>query len=210
MNSKLHKPTYVSGKVAQQTLGVCGNTLRRWADDGQIAFIRTSEKGSRRYNVNSVIPREISNDITSNENIPSKKIICYCRVSSNHQKDDLSRQKQAMREKYPNSIIVEDIGSGLNWKRKGLQSIIKEVIKGEISTVVVHYKDRLCRFAFELIEFFFSQYGTEILVFDSTEKEPNRQQELAEDLLSIVHIFSYKEMGRRRYKSKGDNSTEKV
>jgi predicted site-specific integrase-resolvase len=139
-----------------------------------------------------------------------KKTICYCRVSSRHQKDDLQRQIASMRERYPSAIIIDDVGSGINWKRKGLQSVIKQVIEEDVGTIVIHHRDRLCRFAYELIEFFFGQFGTSILVLDQETSEPGLDQELSDDLLSIINIFSCKKMGRRRYKTnQGSNEIEK-
>jgi predicted site-specific integrase-resolvase len=78
-----------------------------------------------------------------------------------------------MREQYPSAIIIDDIGSGINWKRKGLQSIIKQVIDEDVGSVVIHHRDRLCRFAYELIAFFFQQFGTKIVVLDQETYQPN-------------------------------------
>jgi predicted site-specific integrase-resolvase len=114
-----------------------------------------------------------------------------------------------MREQYPSAIIIDDIGSGINWKRKGLQSIIKQVIDEDVGSIVIHHRDRLCRFAYELIEFFFQQFGTKIVVLDQETYQPNLDQELSDDLLSIIHIFSCKKMGRRRYKTNQGGSDVK-
>ena len=198
MNSELADSNYVSGKIAKEFLKVSDNTLRKWADTGKIGFIRNGTKGKRFYNINSILTS--SNDEFKTSNI--KRTVCYCRVSTIHQKDDLQRQKELMREKYPDAYIIEDIGSGINWKRKGLQSLIKQVKNGKVERVVVAYKDRLCRFAYELIEYFFSLYQTELLVLNSSEKESNGDAELAEDILSIIHVFSCKKMGKRKYKRK--------
>ena len=207
-----NKPKYVSSKIAKELLQVHTDTLRRWADSGKIASIRHGVKGHRYYDINSILGKKVSNDIHGSMDTSSKKkTICYCRVSSRHQKDDLQRQVASMRERYPSAIIIDDIGSGINWKRKGLQSVIKQVIEEDVGTIVIHHRDRLCRFAYELIEFFFKQFGTSILVLDQETDEPNLDQELSDDLLSIIHIFSCKKMGRRRYKTnQGDNEIEKL
>ncbi len=199
---KVGKTKYVSSRDARKILNVHNDTLRRWADTGKIDFIRHGDKGHRLYNVSSILGREVSHDIPVNmDSSDQKKTICYCRVSSRHQKDDLQRQIASMREQYPDAVIIDDIGSGINWKRKGLQSVIKQVIEKNVGTVVIHHRDRLCRFAYELIEFFFQQFGTEILVLDQEEYEPNIDQELSDDILSIIQVFSCKKMGRRRYKT---------
>lgn len=195
-NYNLTKVNYVSGKTAKTLLEVSDNTLRRWANEGKIDFIRNSEKGKRFYNVNSFNSNSSSGSEISNQ----KREICYCRVSSNSQKEDLERQVSFMRSKFPNAVIVKDIGSGINWKRRGLQSIIQKVKDGEVERVIIAFKDRLCRFAYDLIEFFFKLYQTEILVLNKREEESNPDIELAEDILSIIHIFSCKKMGQRRYK----------
>ncbi len=206
---KQYQPKYVSIKVAKQLLQVHTQTLSRWADAGKIAYKRYGDKGHRLYDINSIIKPEISDNISGGVVKVNKKTICYCRVSSRNQKNDLQRQIISMRERYPNACIIEDIGSGINWKRKGLQSIIQQVIQKNVGTVVIHHRDRLCRFAYELIEFFFKQFGTTILVLDQDQYEPNIDQELSDDILSIIQVFSCKKMGRRRYKSTGNASTSK-
>lgn len=201
MNLELADSNYVSGKIAKEFLKVSDNTLRKWADTGKIGFIRNRAKGKRFYNINSILTSSNTEFKTTDQ----KRTICYCRVSSIHQKDDLQRQKEFMREKYPNAYIIEDIGSGINWKRKGLQSLIQQVKDSKVEQVIIAYKDRLCRFAYELIEFFFSLYKTELVVLNSTETKLSEDAELGEDILSIIHTFSCKKMGKRKYKKKDNN-----
>ena len=126
-------------------------------------------------------------------------VVCYCRVSSQKQKDDLARQVVWMREQYPNAEIIKDIGSGLNFKRKGLRAILQRLLQGDKFTLIVAHRDRLCRFGFDLIEYLFEQNGGEIMVLDKTELSP--EQELTTDLLSILHAFSCRLHGLRRYES---------
>lgn len=192
---KLTKIDYVSSKTAKELLEVSDNTLRRWANEGKIDFIRNSERGKRFYNINSLS----TNCSLGIENSDSKRIYCYCRVSSAHQKDDLERQISLMHELYPNATIIKDIGSGINWKRRGLLSLIQQVKNGQVEQVIVAFKDRLCRFAYELIEFFCSLYKVEILVLNKGEETKLPDVELSEDILSILHVFSCKKMGQRRY-----------
>ena len=96
--------------------------------------------------------------------------------------------------------IISDIGSGINYKRKGLQELIKGMANRSISKVVVLYKDRLTRFGFELIEYIAELYGCEIEVIDTTEK--TQQEELVEDLVQIITVFSCKLQGKRANKAK--------
>jgi len=130
--------------------------------------------------------------------------IGYCRVSSNKQKDDLERQIENMKL-YLNAQgkpfeIISDIGSGINYKKKGLKELIKRISQNKVEKVVVLYKDRLLRFGFELIENLCKKYGTEIEIIDNTEK--TEEQELVEDLVQIITVFSSKLHGKRANKAK--------
>jgi predicted site-specific integrase-resolvase len=107
-----------------------------------------------------------------------------------------------MRERFPEAEIVQDIGSALNYQRKGLKAILGRCLRGEKFQIVVAHKDRLVRFGFELIEWVVRECGCELLVLSADKREPER--ELAEDLLAIVHVFSCRLYGRRNYKSKAN------
>ena len=176
-------------RKAAQLAGLSPNTLRKYADNGTIKAQRIGN-GQRLFDVSDLlaIKRPESN---------GKSVVCYCRVSSAKQKDDLARQVVFMREQYQNAEIIKDIGSGLNFKRKGLQTILQRLLQGDKFTLIVAHRDRLCRFGFELIEFLFEQNGGEIMVLDKTDVSP--QQELTEDLLAILHDFSCRMHGLRRY-----------
>jgi len=130
-----------------------------------------------------------------------RKKIVYCCVSSKKQMDDLERQKDFLQSKYPHHIMVTDIGSGINWKRKGLKTILEQTMRGAVEEVVVAHKDRLCRFGFELIEFIFSSNKTKLVVLNRDDNE-SPDTELTEDIISIIHVYSCRNMGRRRYSSK--------
>ena len=133
-----------------------------------------------------------------------RKIIGYCRVSSNKQKDDLQRQIENMQlyltaQGKPFEII-SDIGSGINYKKKGLRELIKLISQNKVDKVVVLYKDRLLRFGYELVEYIASLYNCEIEIIDNTEK--SEQQELVEDLVQIITVFSCKLQGKRANKAR--------
>lgn len=191
---------YVSSKEIQRKYHISSSTLRRWNSLGKISSIRTP--GNHRLY-----------DIHEFESLFLKKIekrkICYARVSSNHQKQDLERQIQDLQRKYPNHEIISDIGSGLNWKRKGIEKLLKEVIDGNIEEVICTHKDRLCRFGFELIEILFKKFGTKLIILNSNIKCQDFQQELAEDLLSIINIFVAKNNGKRSGKNRKRRKEEK-
>lgn len=175
----------VPTREAVKALGLCGKTLRRYANDGKIQTIRTPGN-HRLFDIESFVGR------------PQKQaVICYCRVSSAKQKDDLARQVGYMRQQFPNSEIITDVGSGINFKRKGLLSILDRAMQGDKLTVMVAHKDRLARFGFELIEFVVRKVGGEIMVLDRTEHSP--EKELTEDILTILTVFSCRLHGLRRY-----------
>lgn len=188
---------YVTSRSARRTLGVSDESLRVWADRGLIPSVRTPG-GQRRYDIQSIIGNSASASIESNA---TREQVCYCRVSSQGQKEDLHRQVQYMQERFPSHKIITDIGSGINFKRKGLRTLLELAHSGTISEVVVAYKDRLCRFAFELLEWIFQFNGVKLVVLHQS-LESSGQAELAEDLLSIINVFNCRVNGRRKYTKK--------
>lgn len=179
---------YYSTKKASEAIGIHPNTLRSWADNGKIDYIRTAA-GQRRYDVDSYFGRK-----------PEPETVCYCRVSSYKQKDDLERQVQFMQDKFPGARIVKDIGSGINFKRKGLNALLESSIDGAVLKVVVAHRDRLARFGVELIKNIIQRNGGELLVLSESDLSP--EQELTQDLLTILHVFSCRMHGLRSYKNK--------
>lgn len=186
---------YITTGEARRLLDVSTQTLRMWGEQDKIRVIRTPSN-QRRYH-----KQDIYDIIGRNENIHTKQQIVYARVSSKKQMDDLERQKDFLKSKYPHHTLVTDVGSGINWKRKGLQTILDGAYKGTIDEVVVAHKDRLCRFAFELVEHIFGICKVRLVVLNS-EDNKSSEQELADDLLAIVHVYACRNMGRRRYKNK--------
>ena len=173
-------------------------TLRRWADEGKIAYKRTPG-GIRLYQ----LPAD-TGDGGGSEQPQTKKRIVYARVSSAKQKDDLQRQADFLLSKFPDHQLITDVGSGINWKRKGLLSLLDAAHKGDVDRIVVATRDRLCRFAFDLLSHIFKQCGVQLLDLDSTDMSP--EQELSDDLLSIVQIFCCRRNGKRRYAAAGPDN----
>jgi predicted site-specific integrase-resolvase len=163
--------------------------LRRYADEGKIKSIK-NPAGQRLYDVESYIRGDSIRTPT----------ICYCRVSSSKQRDDLDRQIAYMQSLYPEAEIIKDIGSGLNFKRKGLRSLLDRLLQGNKFILVVACRDRLARFGFELVQYMVEQNGGQIVVLDKTVHCP--QSELTQDLLSILHVFSCRMHGLRKYSKK--------
>lgn len=129
-----------------------------------------------------------------------RRKICYCRVSSSKQKEDLERQIEYMKKKYPNYEIITDVASGLNMNREGLKKIIDSGIKGEIEILVVAYKDRLARFGYELIERIIKEYSNGEIKIENNEEEKTSMEELSTDIVSIMNVYVAKMNGLRKYK----------
>ncbi|MBB1074766.1 IS607 family transposase [Rhodoferax sp. 4810] len=178
--------TYVTTREAAKRLGCHPETLRRWADAGKIPHIRTSS-GQRRYDVDAYLGLR-----------KERIVIIYCRVSSFKQRDDLDRQVQFLRNQYPQAEIIKDIGSGLNFKRKGLKTILERAMRGDCIQLVVAHRDRLARFGYELIQQVIEHNGGELVVLDQSAHSP--EHELTKDLLNILHVFSCRMHGLRNYK----------
>lgn len=188
---------YYSIREFAKVLDVSAQTLRNWDNNGKLIPHHKGSTGYRYY------CEEQLNQVLNKPTI-NRKTIGYCRVSSNKQKDDLERQVEnittyLLAQGKPFEIIT-DIGSGINYKKKGLQKLIQVISKGEVDKVVVLYKDRLLRLGFELIEYMASLYHCEIEIVDTTEK--TEQEELVEDLVQIVTVFSCRLQGKRANKAK--------
>jgi putative resolvase len=182
---------YVPPRVAASKLGVSTKTLERWLEAGKIEGIFT-QGGQRRYNLDSIIPVQHGNPKDE------RATLLYARVSSRSQKADLEQQVNFLKSGYPDAEIITDIGSGLNFKRKGLQTLLDRVLTNTCKLVVVAHKDRLCRFGFDIISWLCTRQQTEILVLDQKNLSPER--EIVEDVLAIVHVFSCRLYGLRKYK----------
>jgi len=201
----MNTANYIAGKEASEILGVHQRTLYNWETNGLIETIRTP--GNKRlYNVNKFIQNKKCTDTicTNLDDLDKKEKlnICYVRVSSNNQKDDLMRQKTQMQQLYPSYIIIEEIGSGLNLNKKGIKKIIKLAIAGKINELVVAYRDRLTRFGFELIEELIKDYSKgKIIILNEKDKiEP--EEELVKDIMSIMNVYVAKMNGLRKYRIK--------
>ena len=197
---------FVGGKEASKILGVHQRTLYQWEEKGEIETIRTS--GNKRlYNVKKYLASKVkANNVCDNlddlDNNNEKLNICYVRVSTQNQKEDLERQKLLMKTKYPNYIIIEDIGSGLNLNKRGINKIIHLGIKGKINELVIAYKDRLTRFGFELIEEIITKYSNGKIIILNKSEEISQEEELVKDLMTIMNVYVAKMNGLRRYKNK--------
>ena len=184
------------GKFAK-AVGVTTTTLRRMHESGELIPAHITKGGTRYY---STAQLKQLNDVSREEKI----VIGYCRVSTPSQKDDLETQisniKTYMYAKGYQFEIITDIGSGINYKKKGLQELIKKINNQEISKVVILYKDRLMRFGYELIEYLCEINNIEIEIVDHTEQ--SKEQELTDDLIQIITVFANRLYGQRSKKTK--------
>ena len=189
---------YYSINKFSKILGVSAQTLRNGDKKGKLHPHHTSSNGYRYYS------HEQLNQVMNVKPNLDRSVIGYCRVSSNKQKDDLERQIENMKlyltaQGKPFEII-SDIGSGIDYKKKGLKELMKRISQNKVDKVVVFYKDRLLRFGFELVEYIASLYDCDIEIIDHTEK--TEQQEIVEDLVQIITVFSCKLQGKRANKAR--------
>jgi putative resolvase len=176
---------YVVPRKAMEFYNVSDNALRAWANSDKIKYIKT-KGGHRRY--------YIENKPTSN-NEPRKVI--YARVSSKKQHEHLQNQIKFLSEKYPTYRVITDIASGINFRRKGLESLLDGVFKGTISEIVVAERDRLTRFGYELFEWICKQHNVKLICTGSSRTSDTN--ELSDDLMAIITVFSARYYGRRKY-----------
>jgi putative resolvase len=188
---------WVRIKQASAHFGVHQATLRRQPNNNTIEYKRTINN-QRLFNINT--------KITNSEQ--QKHSYIYVRVSSNKQKNDLDRQSQFLLSKYPTFRIIKDIGSGLNFKRKGLLKLLELSNEGLVEQVVVASKDRLCRFGFDLIKWQFEQSNVTLLVLDTTNK--SKEVLFTEDILAILQVFACRWNGTRKYTVKDKKNSTKI
>ena len=190
---------YYSSNAVTKLLEVTAQTLRNWDKEGKLKPAYTKSNGYRYYSEDSILSytqeRKTKKDL---------HVIGYARVSSKNESDDLERQVDNLRthieSKYSSYEIITDIGSGINYKKPGLKKLIDMVNKKQVDIIVVLYKDRLLRFGFELVEYFSKINNVSIEVLDKINK--TQDQELVEDLIQIITVFSCKLQGKRKTKTK--------
>lgn len=182
---------------ASKILGVAVSTMRRWEAEGRLIPERTVS-GHRRYDREALL-----NFKYHKENV--KLTIGYCRVSSSDQREDLARQIKTVSDycaaKGYQFKIIEDLGSGLNYNKKGLKELIELICHKEVERVVINYQDRLIRFGFEIIEQLCLINDVDIEVINYSE-DKNYEEELVEDVLSVITVFSARLYGSRSHKIK--------
>lgn len=180
---------------AAKLLGTCVNTLRRWEASGELVPARKTQGGTRYYSVAELM----------NVGEIDAPTVCYARVSSNDQKEDLQRQ-QEMLETYCaakgwRTEVIADLGSGMNYRKKGLNKLLEMILKKRMKRLVITHKDRLLRFGAELVFALCEAQGIEIIIIHKGE-QPRFEEELAKDVLEIITVFSARLYGSRSHKNK--------
>lgn len=186
------------GKFAKE-LGVSSEHVRTMHRTGEVIPARISEKGTRYYSEDQL--RELKNTQFSQR---EEKVVAYCRVSTKSQKNDLEKQvenvKSYMYAKGYSFDIITDIGSGINYKNKGLQQLISLIDSNQVTKVIILYKDRLVRLGFELIQLLCDLHDVKIEIIDNS--ECSKEEELTDDLIQIVTTFANRLYGSRSKKTK--------
>lgn len=185
-------------KDVSKILNVSQKTLQRWDKDETLVAYRNPK--NRRYYTQEQIDLFLGKKTKT-----KRKNIAYSRVSNKNQKDDLVNQNDFI-QNYVNAkgIILDDfisdIGSGLNYKRKNWNKLLNMVLNNEVDTIYITYKDRFVRFGFDWFKNFCSKFNTKIIVLNNKNSSP--EEELIEDLISIIHMFSCRIYGLRKYKNR--------
>ncbi len=190
---------FLSIKQAADQLGVSTQTMRRWEQKGKIQPALRTQGGQRRYDIAKLSP------ISFPKRIHDRPTIAYARVSSHDQKEDLQRQIR-MLELYCSAQgwsfeIVKDLGSGMNYQKRGLKQLLDQITDGRIGRLVLTHKDRLLRFGAELIFSLCAVRGVEVVIINQGD-EPSFEEELAKDVLEIITVFSARLYGSRSRKNK--------
>ena len=190
-------------KEMAERLNVTVRTLQRWDNDGILKAYRTPT--NRRYYTEEQYLEYTGQSQMAKD---TRKVVAYARVSSNGQKDDLKNQVQFLRN-FANGKgiilddVITDIGSGLNYKRKKWNKLLDDVMDNQIKVIYITYKDRFVRFGYDWFENLCKKHNTEIVVLNNIETSPS--QEMIDDMISIIHVFSCRLYGLRKYKTKIKN-----
>lgn len=189
---------FISISEAAAALGVSVTTLRRWEADGRIVAER-SAGGHRRYDLAKLRP-----DLVRQRQEAQRRTIAYARVSSHDQKDDLERQKQVLelycaRQGWTFEVVA-DLGSGMNYRKKGLRRLLDDIISGRVGRLVITHKDRLLRFGAELVFAICEAKNVEVIILNQGE-DATFEEDLAKDVLEIITVFSARLYGSRSRKN---------
>lgn len=208
---------WVRSTNASRKLGISRPTLNRWADAGYIRTMRAPGHNTHRlFNVKSLHRATTKSDEPDTSDTSATLDVIYARVSTKKQADDLQRQIDRLKKHCPSAnLVLSDIASGLNFKRKGLQALLELSCDRRIRRLHIAHRDRLCRFSYDMLEYILRRQGAEVIV-DAPDPTPTPEGELARDILDIVTVFGARLYGgrsrgrkRQREPTLGDEATEK-
>lgn len=190
--------TLVSIQEAATFLGVSPQTLRRWEREGKLLPDERTVGGRRRYDLARLRPEQF------HAPEQARRTVAYARVSSHDQKADLERQKQVLelycaRQGWTFEVIA-DLGSGMNYHKKGLKRLLDDVVEGRVGRLVITHKDRLLRFGAELVFAICEAKGVEVVILNQGE-DATFEEDLAKDVLEIITVFSARLYGARSRKN---------
>ena len=186
-------PRLLDADAASSVLGVHRKTLIRWARNGLITGYRPNPSGKWGFDVSSV-----GVQIDHGAVAPAGPIdAIYARVSTRKQLNDLQSQVGGLKAKYPDHVVFTDCASGLDFKRKSLLSLLQLAFERRLRVVRVAHRDRLCRFAFDLLEHVFRVHGASVSV-EASDLPSSAESELAEDVLAVITVFGARSSGGRR------------
>ena len=212
----LHLKLYIKASEAERVVGVERRTLFRWAKSGKLPFTRQGKRGHWMFDRQAIYdltgcrpPLQVEQPPESSE---SKNCIeaIYARVSTRKQLNDLQSQIRTLTTKYPDHVVFSDCASGLNFKRKGLLSLLQLAFEGRLRLVRIAHRDRLCRFAFDLLEYVFIKHGAKIHV-EASDLPSSAESELAQDVLAVITVFGARlhgarSAGRRKKPTQGEET----
>jgi putative resolvase len=189
---------FLSIQEAAKQLGVSAQTLRRWEREGKIVPSHRTRGNQRRYDPTLLYPIDLAKSM-------DRPTIAYARVSSHDQKDDLQRQVH-MLELYCSAkgwtyTTIKDLGSGMNYRKKGLKQLLDQIMNGQVGRLVLTHKDRLLRFGAELVFSLCAIKNIEVVIINQGD-EPSFEEEIAKDVLEIITVFSARLYGSRSHKNK--------
>lgn len=189
----------VSISVAAKALGVTPLTLRRWDESGKLKPDLVTEGGRRRYDLHKLQP-----EIYRSSTPQARKTVAYARVWSHDQRSDLERQAQILQAYCAaqgwTHEVVTDLGSGMNYRKKGLRRLLDDIIEDRVGRLVIAHKDRLLRFGAELVFAICAAKGVEVVILNQGE-DTSFEEDLARDVLEIITVFSARLYGARSRKS---------
>jgi putative resolvase len=195
-------------KQFSELINVSKQTLRNWDKEGKLIPIKLNS-GHRRYTDEHL--KKFNKNLKNKERLN----IIYCRESTTQQLNSLNNQINKCKEfcitrGLSIDKVISDSLSALNYKRTGLNEILKLILENKIENLIIYYKDRLTRFGFEMFEEFSKINNFNIIIIDNSETDKSKETEFAEDLISIIHHFSMKIYGKRSYKKKVTRAEENI